>query len=76
MLLEMSPEIKTLIKSEEFSDIIKSKDLQYIDKWYKDFVQTSVPDTSAGKAVDWASRVLRRGRGCCFISWIKLCICC
>ncbi|MDD2260246.1 MAG: hypothetical protein PHO87_04530, partial [Acholeplasmataceae bacterium] len=58
---DVSPEIKTLIKSEEFSDIIKSKDLQYIDKWYKDFVQTSVPDTSAEKAVDWASRVLRRG---------------
>lgn len=58
---DVSPEIKTLIKSEEFLDIIKSKDLQYIDKWYKDFVQTSVPDTSAGKAVDWASRVLRKG---------------
>ena len=58
---DVSPEIKALIKSEEFSDIIKSKDLQYINKWYKDFVQTSVPDTPAEKAVDWSSRVLRRG---------------
>lgn len=58
---DVSPEIKTLIKSEEFSDIIKSKDLQYIDKWYKDFVQTSVPNTSSEKAVDWASKVLRKG---------------
>ena len=54
---DVSPEIKALIKSEEFSDIIKSKDLQYINKWYKDFVQTSVPDTPAEKAVDWSSRV-------------------
>ena len=58
---DVSPEIKALIKSEEFSDIIKSKDLQYINKWYKDFVQTSVPDTPAEEAVDWASRVLRKG---------------
>lgn len=58
---DVSPEIKTLINSEELSDIVKSTDLEYINRWYKDFLQTKTQDTSAKRAVDWSSRVLRRG---------------
>lgn len=58
---DVSPEIKTLINSEELSNIVKSTDLEYINRWYKDFIQSKIQDTSAKRAVDWSSRVLRRG---------------
>jgi hypothetical protein len=44
-----------------FQILLNLKTCNTFNKWYKDFIQTSVPDTSAGKAVDWASRVLRKG---------------
>ena len=58
---EVTPELKYLIDSDQFKGIIKESDHATIQKWLKDIVNPNIPETSGGQAVDWVSRVLRKG---------------
>lgn len=58
---EVTPDIKYLIDSEDFQKIITQKDLGFIQKWLKDITTPQIQDTAGGEAVDFVSRLLRKG---------------
>ena len=58
---EVTPELKYLIDSDQFKNIVKKSDHAIIYKWLKDIVNPKIPETAGEGAADWVSKVLRKG---------------
>lgn len=58
---DATQDIKYLIDSEQFKNVVTNKDYAMIHKWLKDITVPQIPQTAGGQAVDFTARLLKKG---------------
>jgi hypothetical protein len=58
---ETTPRIKYLINSDQFKEIVKESDWQFISNWLKDITTKEIPSRASEQALTTTSKFLRKG---------------